>query len=246
MRGPCVTAGVKLSHERSAWLDPAPCCLAHSLLPPHSEEAVHMQKTNGIKGRQLIFSAGGCDGIWVLRLWRMLLIPFFSSVKYLHSSRRWCPSEFHHWHFLSLGPRGRVLIIIWNESEVTLHAISALSTIPRGYSAVKTAGDSSLVSWGREQVGPSMAQGLVPTNQQPLWCGVAQPAWLSSDAGKEQRTCWEKKRSSLSKNGPRWGLSTWQMGRGKGDTLEGEKKSWRELGRIRKSYLAYFHRGSVM
>ena len=95
VRGPFVTAGVKLSCERSAWLDPAPCCLANSLLPPHSEEAVHMQKTNGIKGRQLIFSAGGCDGIWVLRVWRVPLIPFFS-VKYLHSSRRWCPSKFHH------------------------------------------------------------------------------------------------------------------------------------------------------
>lgn len=36
-----------------------------------------MQKINGIKGRQLIFSAGGCDGIWVLRLWRVPVIPFF-------------------------------------------------------------------------------------------------------------------------------------------------------------------------
>lgn len=61
---------------------PAPRCLARSLLPPYSEEAVHMQKTNGIKGRQLIFSAGGCDGMWVLKVWRAPLIPF-SSVKYL-------------------------------------------------------------------------------------------------------------------------------------------------------------------
>ena len=96
VRGPFVTAGVKLSCERSAWLDPARCCLARSLLPPRSEEAVHMQKTNGVNGRQLIFSAGGCEGIWVLRLWRALLIPFFSSVKYLHSARGWCPSKFHH------------------------------------------------------------------------------------------------------------------------------------------------------
>lgn len=92
VRGPFVTAGVEQSQERSAWLDPAPCCLARSLLPPHSEEAVHMKKTNGMKARQLIFSAGGCDGIWVLRLWRVPLIPF-SSVKYLYSSRRWCPSK---------------------------------------------------------------------------------------------------------------------------------------------------------
>lgn len=86
VRGPFVTSGVNRA-TRSAWLDPAPCCLAHSLLPPHSEEAVHMQKTNGIKGRQLISSAGGCDGIWVLRLWHAPLIPFFS-VKYFQSSRK--------------------------------------------------------------------------------------------------------------------------------------------------------------
>lgn len=96
VRGPFVTAGVKPSRKRSAWLDPAPCCLVWSLLPPRSEEAFHMRKTNGIKARQLIFSAGGCNGIWVLRLWRAPLIPFFSSVKYLHSSRRRCPSKFHH------------------------------------------------------------------------------------------------------------------------------------------------------
>lgn len=29
--------------ERSAWPDPAPRCLAGSLLPPYSEEAVHAE-----------------------------------------------------------------------------------------------------------------------------------------------------------------------------------------------------------
>lgn len=65
MQGPLVTAGVNPSWERSAgW--PLPHAAWRALLPAHLEEAVRRQKTNGKKGRQLIFSAGGCDGMWVL------------------------------------------------------------------------------------------------------------------------------------------------------------------------------------
>lgn len=63
-----VTARVNGAREVSR-LDPPHAARWPALSSHTSEEAVHRQKTNGTKGRPLIFSAGGCDGIRGLRLW---------------------------------------------------------------------------------------------------------------------------------------------------------------------------------
>lgn len=83
MQDDLVTTGIKRSaRDQRGWT--ALPAAWRSLRLPHSEEVVHTHKTNGIKGRQLIFSAGGCNGMWVsgMRLCHCLHPPQG------HSSRR--------------------------------------------------------------------------------------------------------------------------------------------------------------
>lgn len=68
--------------------------------PPHSEDAVHAQKTNGTKDRQLIFSAGGRGGMWVSG--RNLCLSL--------RSQGVPPGRPFRFHIFSLGPVGNLVL----------------------------------------------------------------------------------------------------------------------------------------